>query len=104
MSLVGTHVIEYSALRDHTADCACERNERAVFRHRATAGMMQSYAPNGKAQQRSVVASSTSPTRCSRRIRLAASVLRCAGMKPADVDVAVVGGGPGGLASAAAIV
>lgn len=65
---------------------------------------MQSYAFGSKTHQRSVVAPSTSPTRCSRRIRLAASVLRCTGMKPADIDVAVVGGGPGGLASAAAIV
>lgn len=39
-----------------------------------------------------------------RRIKLDSVILRCAGDTAAGVDVAIVGGGPGGLASAAALV
>lgn len=38
------------------------------------------------------------------RLTHAAPILRCAQVVPTEVDVAIVGGGPGGLASAAAIV
>ena len=39
-----------------------------------------------------------------KRLTHAALTLRCAQIVPSEVDVAIVGGGPGGLASAAAIV
>ena len=39
-----------------------------------------------------------------RRIKLGAVILRCANDTAAHVDIAIVGGGPGGLASAAALV
>ena len=39
-----------------------------------------------------------------RRIKLGAVILRCASDTAAGVDVAIIGGGPGGLASAAALV
>jgi NADH dehydrogenase FAD-containing subunit len=38
------------------------------------------------------------------RVRLAALTLRCTRVAPREIDVAIVGGGPGGLASAAAVV
>lgn len=39
-----------------------------------------------------------------RRIKLGAVILRCASDTAAGIDVAIVGGGPGGLASASALV
>ncbi len=46
----------------------------------------------------------TSSSNRRERLTHAAFILRCAQVVPSEVDVAIVGGGPGGLASAAAIV
>jgi ribulose 1,5-bisphosphate synthetase/thiazole synthase len=43
-------------------------------------------------------------TNCRKRLTQAALTLRCAQSVRSEVDVAIVGGGPGGLAAAAAIV
>ena len=56
------------------------------------------------AQHRVKLGVKSRPASGRRRIKLGAVVLRCTTGVAASVDVAIVGGGPGGLASAAALV